>query len=101
LLQRRYTSVYTEKTFFTAMKCTTRKKHLRLRGENSSFVWLFTHLLETPPLERRNHLPLRNAIPHQGNTSTYMEKNIIKSLERLRMMETLPLARRKTSMYGI
>ena len=68
------TSAYAEKTPSRGNAASQRKKHLRLRGENSSIIVLSPTFSETPPLARRKLQKDAQAIKRPGNTSACAEK---------------------------
>ena len=68
------TSTYVEKMFFLVRLNIKRRKHLHIRGENSSEVQILNLWIETPPHTWRKSLAIKNAGLKCGNTSTYVEK---------------------------
>ena len=73
----RNTSAYAEKTTRHPRQARTKKKHLRLRGENLIVLVLRGLPLETPPLTRRKQPKYVNGGTRIGNTSAYAEKTAL------------------------
>ncbi|SHL43515.1 hypothetical protein SAMN05720762_10691 [Fibrobacter sp. UWH4] len=111
----RNTSACAEKTPGKFCPPKWRRKHLRLRGENSVLPWPGFVRQETPPLARRKRIKRLHESKTQGNTSACAEKTrpsttswlLLGKHLRLRgengelvqrvigVLETPPLARRK------
>ena len=115
LKEVRNTSACAEKTLMSRFLSVSRKKHLRLRGENCGLPIPCLAVLETPPLARRKRIIEDKITLRNRNTSACAEKTTfacprsrkVEKHLRLRgencsagvcvinVTETPPLARRK------
>ena len=70
----RNTSTYVEKIFYVPLRLVWDKKHLHIRGENSTEPISLSASRETPPHTWRKSTPWYVALVARRNTSTYVEK---------------------------